>query len=208
MKKRFHLLLFVLFALTGTTAVAQSTRFGVTAGVQWSHPKNYKTLTGFHVGAKGQYEFTSYANTAYLDYGLLLTTKGWKDELFVDATLKESTDWTCRLYYLELPVHFGYKLSLSDRARLFMDLGPYFAVGLYGKSKVDSKVETADAGNLFKDIYKRFDCGVGARMGVEAGRHFQLSIGYELGLMKPMKGWSPLSSSKDRTFSCAVAYYF
>ena len=36
-------------------------------------------------------------------------------------------------YYLEVPVRVGYKYAVNDDFSLFGSVGPYMAVGLFGK---------------------------------------------------------------------------
>ena len=41
-------------------------------------------------------------------------------------------------YYLEVPVRVGYKYAVNDDFSLFGSVGPYMAVGLVWKSKIES----------------------------------------------------------------------
>lgn len=70
-------------------------------------------------------------------------------------------------------------------------------------------MENPYEGNLFSnDTYKRIDVGAGAEIGLEINQHLQITVGYEMSLMKPTKdNWDTLSL-KDRTLGVSIAYMF
>lgn len=214
MKFPFRILLITIFTLAFSDGFAQSLKYGIVAGLQLSHPKDVDSRLGFNLGMKGELYFSDNESTAYLDFGLQLSAKGWKDELHYAAEDHNPVDWKCRLYYLEVPVHIGYKYAINKRIKLLADIGPYFAIGLSGKSVFDSGDESLDVenpykGNLFSnDTYKRIDVGAGAEIGLEINQHLQITVGYEMSLMKPTKdNWDTLSL-KDRTLGVSIAYMF
>ena len=127
--------LVAFFTFTSSIIFAQSMKYGIVAGLQLSHPRNIDYRLGFSLGIKGELEFSDNENRAYLDLGVLLSAKGWKDNFFHVNDMDKFYEWKCRLYYLEMPVHIGYKYALSERVKLLADIGPYFAVGLSGKSE-------------------------------------------------------------------------
>lgn len=184
------IILFVLFTFLHTNGQAQSIRFGVTGGLQLTKDKRTNNLLGYNIGAKGIYEFSEKENTGYLDINLLFSAKGWKENVLTD--LDRFMEWKCRLYYIELPVHAGYKFALNERARFFIDAGPYVAIGLSGKYDFEDPEHIFDDQdyddiNLFTEkIYKRFDFGLGAKVGVEIGQKFQVAVGYDTGLLNPL----------------------
>lgn len=206
--------LVAFFTFTSSIIFAQSMKYGIVAGLQLSHPKHIDAKLGFNLGMKGEFFFSDNESKPYLDLRLLLSAKGWKDKLSYEGRNNKFVDWECRLYYLEMPVHIGYKYALSERVKLLADIGPYFAVGLSGKSEFrgDDKSLSAEnpyEGNLFKnDTYKRFDAGAGADIGVEIEQRLQIAIGYQMSLMNPTKErWKSLSL-KDRTLFLSFAYMF
>lgn len=208
---RLFTLICCILAISGV--YAQQIKFGVSTGIQLSHPKEFSSHLGFCIGAKGELAFSQNENTAYLDYGTLLSAKGWKMHLH-NVSHNDKAQWNCCLYYLTVPVHVGYKHAVSNRVKLFATIGPYFAVGLYGKSDIknsNGNTETTPpyAGNLFGNgAYKRFDFGAGAKVGVEISNKFQVMVGYDMGLIKPTGPLWDTLSPKDRTASLSMAYLF
>lgn len=213
MKIRFYLFLFVSFALVSFDGFAQSMRYGLTMGLQLSHPKEVDARLGFNIGGKGEISFSKNESHVFGDFGLMLSAKGWSDDLAY-ATSREYVEWKCRLYYLEVPIHIGYKYAVSEKIKILAGFGPYFAIGLLGRSEFDCNGNTSEItnpydGNLFKNgTYKCFDFGVDAKAGIEANRNIQVFVGYELSLMSPTKERWKILSLKDRTFSISVAYLF
>lgn len=208
-------LLIALFYLLGQSLHAQPMRYGIIAGLQQSHPKDHAAMPGFHIGMKGEYSFTHEDSGAYIDVAAIISAKGWKDHI-LNLGRGEDKDipWNCHLYYLQMPIHIGYKTPVSDRVSIIADAGPYFAIGLYGKSKFDtddddfkSEIPNEYSENLFTNgTYKRFDMGVGAKIGIEIDHKVQIHIGYDLSIINPSKErWKALLR-KDRTASVSVAY--
>lgn len=206
--------LVAFFTFTSSFIFAQSMRYGTVASLQLSHTQHTNSRLGFSFGMKGELDFSDNENRAYLDFGLLLSAKGWKDKLSYADDMDKFCEWKCRLYYLEVPVHIGYKYALSEKVKLLSDIGPYFAVGLSGKSEFSGGDKSLSAenpyeGNLFKnDTYKRFDAGVGADIGVEIKQRLQIVIGYQMSLMNPVKERWNILSLKDRTLFLSFAYMF
>jgi hypothetical protein len=62
--------------------------------------------------------------------------------------------------------------------------------------------------NVFteEDCMKRFDVGIGAKIGAEFAKHYQISLGYDHGLNNVFKDTD--ESSKNRNFTVSVAYMF
>lgn len=214
MKKSMRLCLATaLCMMVGMGASAQSLRYGVTAGVQRSSVKEFGPRMGFHFGPKVEFEFSQNTSRGYVESGLLLSAKGWSEEV-MSGSGHETLDWKCRLYYLQMPVWMGYKRDMNERATVFVAGGPYVAVGLSGKTtitgneEIDTGLLKTTCNNLFSDgVYRRFDFGVGAKVGLEFNRCIQVALGYEAGLIKPLKDWK-LNSLKERTVSFTASYLF
>ena len=59
-------------------------------------------------------------------------------------------------YYLDIPIHFGYRHSITRKVSVFAEAGPYFSIGLFGKHKIEQISATADGGsdpNIVKEDY-------------------------------------------------------
>ena len=224
MKKILLTMLFAsAFCMAGK---AQDFRMGVTGGYNLSAPSAYDSQSGFHVGFKGELGFPQATKGLYVDFGLLLSSHGWKSPGYYyngnytsptgDKPDKPSSGFTadnkCTPYYLNIPVHIGYKFCVGQNVSLFVNAGPYFNIGLFGKAKEtitpDKGTATTKetAGNVFSDkMLNRFDWGLGFRAGTEIARRVQLSIGYDWG----MKNINKMGvDSKNRTFVASCAYMF
>lgn len=208
MKKIF---LFVVLVLCGMTFASaqdfEKIRFGVTAGANMSknNASNAKNKFGFKAGVRGEYNFSE---TMYLGADLIYDQKGCKYDPtpYGEISMGQS--------YISLPIHFGYRYSVSESICLFGEAGPYFAYGIAGKTSADDGDEEP---NTFGDgddemNIKRFDAGIGVRFGVEY-RKFQLHVGYDYGLTGIAKDdhWffeDKGSDYKNQNFYVGVAYMF
>lgn len=203
MKSLFLSICVVLFT---TTIHAQSPiRYGVTSGINFSKylsaDLNYST--GFQVGVSAELGLSSICEKMYVNSALLLTQKGGKgddlDNLKINA------------YYLELPVHIGIKQRLSGKFSLFEEIGPYIGFGMFGKTKADSyhssflgKQDGYKYNTFSKSGLKRWDLGIGFKVGTEYMNHIRLSWGMDFGLMKVSKN----SSAKNFNTYFALSYLF
>lgn len=221
------ILLTLLLALPFCMATkAQDFRMGVTGGYNLSSPSGYKSQSGFHVGVKGEFGLPQVAKGLYMDFGLMLSSHGWKSPGYYyngiytspdgEKPDKPSSGFTadnkCTPYYLNIPIHIGYKFSVGRNVSLFVNAGPYFNIGLFGKAKEtitpDKGTATTKetAGNVFSDkMLNRFDWGLGFRAGTEIARRVQLSIGYDWGMKNINKVGM---DNKNRTFVASCAYMF
>lgn len=215
----FTSLLFLSFCMV---AKAQDFRVGATAGYNLSSPSGYNAQSGFHAGLKGELGLPQVTKGLYLDFGLMLSSYGWKSSSYyysgynisrLDETTNNNTfDYKFSPYYLNIPVHIGYKFSVGRNVSLFVNAGPYFNIGLFGKStmtvtdgKGTSTTKNA-SDNLFGDkVLDRFDWGLGFRAGAEIARHVQLSVGYDWGMKNVNKTGT---DCKNRTFTASFAYLF
>ncbi|MFV0468979.1 MAG: porin family protein [Dysgonomonas sp.] len=142
-------------------------------------------ILGYNAGVTLDYQL---AGSLYLMTGLEFTTKGAKYDVTyggLTGSLKFNP------MYIQLPVHAGFKLPLTEDFNLVLHGGIFAAYGVGGKMKVDvsgsnSNVNLVDM-DLFKDNgFNKVDFGVGLGAGVELGK-LSLGIGYDLGLAN-MKG--------------------
>lgn len=144
--------------------------FGVKAGANLSNfsKGDNDAKFGFNAGVTADINF---APSMYVLTGLEFTMKGAKNEI---AGVKYSAN----PMYLQLPIHFGYKLEVVEGTNIVFRAGPYLAYGIAGKSKVGSaKVD------FFGDGIRRFDYGIGGGVGAEFGQ-IGVTLGYDFGLNK------------------------
>ena len=168
-----------------------------------------KMLTSFQVGLVGDIKVLP---ALYFQPGILFTGKGSKTEEG-DANSATYYRATSNPYYIEVPVNLVFKTPTGP-VKFFVGGGPYLAVGVAGKNKVDGKFlntsfhseediewSNDDPGTLDYEegagygIMKRFDYGLNATAGIQAAKII-LGINYGYGLAKLQSGSN--SSSDDR----------
>lgn len=213
------LLFFALVAISVVSINAQDNlKWGVMAGMNVSKYTitGFDSRIGFHAGVKAELGLSQEASGAYMDFAALLTLKGAKIDGGSIASFKFNP------YYLEVPVHIGYKYAVNDDFALFGSVGPYIAVGLFGKAKFNMgsafddlaemegiEIEGMEGKSLSEDIFgddglKRFDFGLGLKAGVEFSKKYQVAISYDFGLVEVAKD----SGMKNRNLMLSLGYMF
>lgn len=185
MKKLFTVLALALVTLTISAQDFKKFRFGPTAGLNVSTVTNNPggaNKVGFNVGVRGEYNFS---NNWFATAGLQFAQKGYKDALGDKLNP----------YYIEIPIHGGYRYSINDDFSIFGEFGPYLAVGVAGKRNGQKIFDQPGV--------KRFDFGVGLGIGAEY-KKFQLRIGYDFGLLKT-NDWG---GNKNRNLYINLGYMF
>ena len=187
MKKLLSILAAAILAF-GNAAMAENLNFEGVVGMNVANinVSDFNSRIGFHVGVRGTYAFQSPDQGLYANAGALLSLKGAKLE-----------DVTFNPYYLEIPIHMGYKYSITDAVGIFGEFGPYFGSGLFGKT---------EGVDVFSDEvgYKRFDVGLGLRAGFEFAKKASVSIGYDFGLTDI----ADEANAQNRNFSISLGYKF
>lgn len=186
--------LIAIALLLGISANAQEKplTFGVKAGMNLSNfsgDGDSDSKIGFNAGVTVDYALSS---DLYLLSGLELTTKGAKAE-YSESESGVSVKYkaTATPMYLQLPVHLGYKLTVTEGTKIVFHAGPYIAYGIGGKTKTKASanalsidINHEDKEDFFGDEgAKRFDFGVGLGAGVEFGK-IGVGLGYDFGLTK------------------------
>ena len=104
--------------------------------------------------------------------------------------------------YLELPVLAAARFAVTDNQNVVVKAGPYFAVGVAGKYKLDGVDKKED---VFGDNgWKRFDAGLGVGVAYEINRIF-IDLTGEFGLTKIGSGDG---APKNMNFSIGLGYKF
>lgn len=197
MKIKFLLLVAAVFITIGVNAQDTPFRFGVKAGANLSNfsgsdADGSDAKFGFNAGVTVDYAINS--NWLIMS-GLEFTTKGAKADESVsldDFDIPELTGsvkikTTVNAMYLQLPIHAGYSLPVSEGVNLLFHAGPYFAYGVGGKAKVKANGQEMIKIDTFDDNFaKRFDFGLGLGAGVEFGK-INAGIGYDFGLVNIMQ---------------------
>lgn len=143
---------------------------------------------GFNVGVRGEYMLPS-CYGVFVNLGVGYTMKGAKMDVIdlgsnMDCTVKY------RPYYIEIPLHVGYRYNILENLGVYADFGPYFAIGVNGKEKLDfdsdaiedysHKFFRSDDNNL--GGIQRYDFGLGFRVGAEYANHHSLNFSFDWGL--------------------------
>ena len=192
--------------MTGVIGIhaQEGLKWGAMAGMNSSDfsTDGFSSKVGFHVGIKAEKELSQIAQGVYLDMAALLSLKGAQVN-GDDASLKFNP------YYLEIPIHMGYKYAVNDNIAVFGNFGPYFAVGLFGKVKATGYLidesNIHDSAKVFgDDAMKRFDFGLGLKAGVEFCQKYQFSIGYDWGLIDNIEN----GGNKNRNLMLSLGYFF
>ena len=173
----------LVIALLGMVSLvgAQNTSFSIKGGLNMSNfygdelsDKNMKT--GFHIGVGADFEFTP--NMA-IQSGLLFTSKGAKY-----TTDLVSTELNANANFLQLPLHFAYKIDVMPGTRVVLHAGPYVAYGIGGKTSAGNVEVDTFKDDAFLDVLnglKPFDAGIGLGVGAEFGP-ILLDLGWDMGL--------------------------
>jgi len=174
-----------------------------------------RTLASFQVGVLADLKLLP---VLYFQPGIVFTGKGTKTETGDDddATFYRATT---NPYYLEVPMNIVFKTP-GDNARFFVGAGPYVAIGIAGKNKVEGAVLGTEFSSEEKiewsnddpttsteegagfGIMKRFDYGLNGLIGVETA-NLVFSANYGHGLAKLQSGTDSDvdNNNKHRVFS-------
>ncbi len=170
-----------------------------------------KMLTSFQVGFNGDIKMTSYL---FFQPGILFTGKGSKTQSG-DVTDPSYYRATSNPYYVEIPANFIFKTP-DYPVKFFAGAGPYIAMGVAGKNKVDGKFlgasfhseESIEWSNddpstpeneegAGYGIMKRFDYGLNGTLGIET-KSAVFSVNYGLGLAKLQSGSNSSADDKNK----------
>lgn len=173
MKKTLLMIVMAIMALTAVAQDEQTFRMGVRVNLGISNVtgEGSKTAFGYGFGWIAEYNLNQ---KLFFQSGIGL------DDI---AHKEEGLDGTLNAYYLQIPIHAGYRFGLGERNTIFVQAGPTLGYGIYG-----SKIQDFYGGETkYFDHAKRFDLGLGARAGVEFGR-YQVSAGVNYGVLKVFDG--------------------
>lgn len=200
-----------LIAMSFLTATVMCTKAQVyvQGGLNLSNITNTKSgqtednniLPSFNAGIMSRFGISEMFD---LESGVLLTGKGSKAETyFTSATNDNYVKTKFNPLYIEIPLNAVVKIPLDTKSKsnIFANVGPYLAIGIAGKSKVDQKIIgfssssstnikfnnddpfTSKQEDAAYNKLKRFDYGFNLGGGVDFGK-FMLKVNYGLGLAK------------------------
>lgn len=187
--------------------------FGVRCGVDFSrqydteryYTQDLRHRLGFHIGAEVDWNI---CRSFSANLGLKVIQKGFKADFSNDenSILKENNNAT----YLEIPICASYRIALSDNAQFQINIGPYFAYGICGKSTTEyyqGKYESKDEIDSFDDYdgLKRFDFGLCYGCAITLS-HFYVGVNYEHSLRK--LGQDSRNDAKNSSIVISLGYNF
>ena len=187
MKKHVAVMIVALATLMSFPAQAKIPHFEVVAGLNAANVSMDGTHSriGGHAGIRTSIGIPNADDGFYANIGALLSLKGF-----------EANRYMWNPFYLDIPVHFGYKHAVTEALAFFGELGPYFGVGLFGKS---------EGRDIFRDCgFKRFDAGFGISYGLEFYKTVPVSIGYDIGVIDIGNA----IPAKNRNITLSVGYKF
>ncbi len=154
-------------------------------------------LATFNAGLMGRFGLSKMID---LESGILLTGRGSKAETYFNG----GNDYVKAKFnplYVEVPLNLVVNIPLQSKTGLFVHAGPYAAVGIGGKSKLESKLGlitteserdiefsdddpfTSAQEDAAYDKLKRFDFGLNFGAGLDLNSII-LKANYGLGLTK------------------------
>ncbi len=236
MKKIFFSAIALLFS-ANAMALDNEPEVGVTTvaylGMNVTNISNSKMdpKVGGILGVKFDYVLPN-AHGTYFTAGMDWTMKGAKKGAKLESTV-EKIDATTKynLHYIEVPVRFGFRYNLDKQLGFYGEFGPYFAVGVGGKTRLNidkdgkewTKIEDNASYKMFKSSterpnFQRWDCGLGFRVGAEYNQHYNLTLGCDWGLTDMFRdkyrdaiadmGEHSLKKAKNFNFTVAFGYRF
>ena len=229
MKKKVAISCIALLSLFVGSSNAQKTSAILRGGINFANVSindngnidDAKMLTSFQVGLIGDLHLAPFL---YVQPGLIFTGKGTKTQSGTEG----SANWfraTSNPYYLELPVNLIFKTPTGP-VKFFGGAGPYLAMGISGKNKVNGaflgaqfsseeniKWSNDDPSTLNEEegsglgIMKRFDYGLNGLVGVEINKTV-ISANYGLGLAKLQSGSNSGTdnNNKHRVLSVTLGF--
>ncbi len=172
MKKIIFMVVMAVMAITASAQVEPGFRMGVRANLGLSNvvAEDSKMSFGYGVGWIAEYNFES---KWFVQSGIGIEDIAHKDEKVVG---------TLNGYFAQLPIHAGYRFGLGDSSSLFVQAGPTIGVGLFGTSVAYPNKTVG-----YFERAKRFDLGLGGRVGMEFS-NYQISVGANYGVLEASDG--------------------
>lgn len=160
--KKIYIILAAVALFMCVPFCADAQHFGVKAGVNFSDPgSDVKTNLGYQAGIAVQCDLPLWFS---IQPELLFHVKGGQA-----AVSGKSDPQAFGLGYLELPVNIQWGPRFSDdRFRIFVQGSPFIGYAI-SKDMKNARGESYDWKNI-----NRFEYGLGAGLGIQLWRHFQI----------------------------------
>jgi len=198
--------LLIIAMLSGTFTLVKSQVY-IQGGVNLANitqtksgeTQNNNLLTTFNVGFLGRFGLSKAID---LESGLLLQGRGAKANTYFSSSSDDNYVKTkFNPLYLEVPLNVVLRFPFQKEMNIFLNAGPYAAMGIAGKSKTESKILgvtstssdnikfsndnpfTSQQDDAAYDKIKRFDFGLNFGGGLDLGKVL-LKLNYGFGLTK------------------------
>ena len=180
-------------------AVNADPEWGLTAGLNVStwNGSDCDARAGFNIGVKMEDEVSA---PFFIEAGALLSNKGCK---WTASYNNFSRDYNYSLWYLHVPVNFGYKFDLNENLQIAPKIGIYAGIGLWGDddNSDDPFYDYDDKDIKYNNLslceysnFNHFDFGFGLGANFYIQKHFEISTGYEFGMVDT---WDDIKFGKD-----------
>ena len=226
-RKSILFLIASLFILSGTNA--QKSSIIVRGGLNLANVTitengrvdDAKNLASFQAGFIGDFSLGQFVS---LQPGLLVSGKGSKTQSgeTTDANYFKATT---NPIYLEVPLNLVFKFGGNSGPNFFAGAGPYLAIGIAGKNKIEGKFLgtsfSSEDDIVWSDddpttlnyeegagfgIMKRFDYGLNGTAGIDLKKAV-ISVNYGLGLAKLQSGSdNEDDNNKHRVLSFTIGF--
>ena len=209
-----RVLLLIASFIMCASAVNADPEWGLTAGLNVStwNGSDCDARAGFNIGVKMEDEVSA---PFFIEAGALLSNKGCKWSQDMD----NSWDENFSLWYLHVPVNFGYKFDLNENLQIAPKVGIYGAVGLWGDDGNDNDpfydFDNKSNNSVSCDNFNHFDFGFNLGVNFYVQKHFEVSTGYEFGMVNAWDGIKyddnkvlKADDSKNRNWYLNLAFLF
>ena len=209
-----RVLLLIASFIMCASAVNADPEWGLTAGLNVStwNGSDCDARAGFNIGVKMEDEVSA---PFFIEAGVLLSNKGCKWSQDMD----NSWDENFSLWYLHVPVNFGYKFDLNENLQIAPKVGIYGAVGLWGDDGKDNDpfydFDNKSNNSVSCDNFNHFDFGFNLGVNFYVQKHFEVSTGYEFGMVNVWDGIKyddnkvlKADDSKNRNWYLNLAFLF
>lgn len=216
----------------GIDSQAQEISYGAKAGYGFANLRTPKRADISNVSKIRTYHVATYIDLAFtegfsLQTGLSVVGKG-ANIMVGDNTSGTYAEYRTNPYYLELPVNAVAKIQLGDifdKCNIILGGGPYVAMGVGGKNKINGKVlnkkfatednilfsnddQPVNSTNYYGEI-KNYDFGLNALAGIEYHwATFNITYSYGAVNVNPGANLSPTDRMKNRTLSASIGVKF
>jgi hypothetical protein len=203
------ILLFIGLIAASLSTFAQKSSFGIKGGIAFpelqisDQSSNLSITTGsvtsFSIGVLGDCPLKG--SNFSVQPGVYFTGRGGK------ITGDGNSSGTFNLYYAQLPLDFVYHAKIEP-GNIFIGAGPYIAIGISGKVKVDDgqgNTISEDASFGSNGNFKTADAGIQGIAGLQLKKGFLIGINYDLGLTNIAQN-SGSGAIKNRVFGISIGF--